>query len=129
GEIAGCAYFLHHGGAADYSSMADDPDLANRKLPLSHVLVWAAVRRFKARGFRLLRLSTPAGFSRVEGFGDYAEPKALGIAHFKHGMATGIIPQFRGVRYLSEDAFARDLELFRAAVAREVAASGSGADS
>lgn len=123
GEIAGCAYFLHHGGAADYFSMADDPDLADRRLPISHVVVWAAVRHFRARGFRLLRLSPPAGFSTVEGFGDYAEPKALGIAHFKHGMATGLAPQFRGVRYFTEDAFAGDLEAFRTAVTQEIAAA------
>ena len=113
--VVGCAYFLHNGAAVDYFSMADDPDFAALRLPVSHVLVWAAVRHFKARGFSLLRLSPPAGFSPVEGFGDYADAKGLGIAHFKHGVATRIVTGFRGTRYYDAQAFERDLEAFRAA--------------
>lgn len=113
--ILGCAYFLHGGAAVDYFSMADDPDFAPMRLPISHVLVWAAVRHFKARGFSLLRLSPPAGFCRVEGFGDYSDAKGLGIAHFKHGVATRVVTGFRGIRYYDEDAFERDLEAFRTA--------------
>lgn len=113
--IAGCAYFGHNGAAVDYFSMADDPDMAPLRLPISHVLLWAAVRHFKARGFAMLRLSQPAGFSAVEGFGDYASPKELTIAHFKHGIGTRIIPAFRGVRYYDDAAFERDVEQFRTA--------------
>jgi hypothetical protein len=113
--IVGCAYFLHHGTSIDYFSMADDPDFASLRLPISHVLVWAAVRHFKANGFSLLRLSSPAGFSPVEGFGEYLNAKALAIAHFKHGIASRIIPSFRGIRYYREEAFERDLAAFREA--------------
>jgi len=116
--VVGCAYFLQHGAAVDYFSMVDDPDLASLRLPVSHVLVWAAIGYFKARGFSLLRLSPPAAFSPVEGFGDYCDAKGLGIAHFKHGIATGIATAFRGIRYYDETAFERDLETFRAAFHR-----------
>ncbi|MDE2165855.1 MAG: GNAT family N-acetyltransferase [Alphaproteobacteria bacterium] len=114
--LLGCAYFLHHGRSVDYFSMADDPALATRRLPISHVLIWAAVRHFGAKGFGLLRLSPPAGFTPVEGFGDYAEIKALAVAHFKHGMASRTTTMFRGIRYFDERAFARDADVFRMAV-------------
>ena len=113
--IAGCAYFGHNGAAVDYFSMADDPDMAALRLPISHVLLWAAVRHFKARSFAMLRLSQPAGFSPIEGFGDYASSKELTIAHFKHGIATRIVPAFRGVRYYDDAAFERDVDKFREA--------------
>ena len=118
--IFGCAYFPNHGAGVDYWSMADDPDFAPLRVPVSHVLVWAAVRHFKARGFRFLRLWAPAGFAAVEGFGDYAEPKALAIAHFKHGLATDIVPFFRGIRYFTEEAFEADLDMFAGAMRRHV---------
>ncbi|MEI7605825.1 MAG: hypothetical protein WCJ64_00435 [Rhodospirillaceae bacterium] len=118
--IIGSAYFLHHGPGVDYLSMADDPDFAGQRLPVSHVLVWAAVRYFKAAGFHRLRLSAPAGFSLCEGYGAYAEPKELGIAHFKHGMATGLTTYFRGIRYYGAAAMRRDLETFGAALSRSL---------
>ena len=75
----------HNGAAVDYFSMADDPDMAALRLPISHVLLWAAARHFKARGFTMLRLVAASGiFPAIEGFGgDYASPKELTIAHFK----------------------------------------------
>lgn len=112
----GSSYFHHHGSRVDYMSMADDPDFAEQKLPISHVMVWAAVRHFKAAGYHQIRLSSPAGFSLCEGYGAYAEPKELGIGHFKHGMATGLTTYFRGIRYYCADTLQRDLDAFTSAI-------------
>lgn len=113
----GSAYFLHHGNVVDYFSMADDPDLRHLEIPISHLLLWRAIRYFKSREYRLMRLSPPAGFSHVEGFGDYSDEKPLAIAHFKHGMATNIVTSYRGMRFYTLDAFDRELARFREASA------------
>ena len=76
-------------------------------------------RRAPFPGARIVRgcaCRRSAGFAAVEGFGAYAEPKELAIAHFKHGIATGTCPQFRGIRYWSRAAFEQDLERFRTAM-------------
>ena len=127
--VLGCAYFLHHGIGVDYFSMADDPELHSLRLPISHILVWAAARRFKGLGFRQLRLSPPAGFAEVGGFGDYADRKALAIAHFKHGMADDTVPYYRGIRYFSETAINGDVAAFRAAMLRQLKGVREGGNS
>jgi hypothetical protein len=73
-----------------------------------------------------LRLSPPAGFAAVEAFGAYAAPKELGIAHFKHGIAGGPSPLFRGIRYYSAAAFDEDLARCRAAMAQALSHDGAG---
>ncbi|MEI7605899.1 MAG: GNAT family N-acetyltransferase [Rhodospirillaceae bacterium] len=119
-DVYGSIYFLHHGVDVDYMSMADDPEFSALKLPISHVLIWAAACHFQASGFHRLRLSSPAGFSLCEGFGAYSDLKALGIAHFKHGMASDTVMYFRGNRYYNKLAAERDLRLFEAALAQQL---------
>lgn len=109
GKPAVCAYFQHQNGKAVYASGADDPDFA--ELPLYHPLLFTALEYLKGIGVRYIDTGQPSGPSPQ--FQYDADAKQLRIAQFKRGFPGDFHTAFRGIRYLTREAFVQDMETFQ----------------
>jgi len=103
------SYFEAANGRAVYSSSADDPEYS--ELPLYHVILYAAMEYFKKNGVRYISASQPSSPSRQ--FDYYPDEKQLNIALFKRGFPGDYKPNFRGIKYFSEELFEKDLMKFK----------------
>jgi len=109
GKNAAFAYFDVNAGKATYSSGADDPDYD--KFFLYHALLYKAMEYFKNTGVKYIDTNQPSSPSAQ--FDYYSDKKQLNIAFFKRGFGGDFRPQFRGIKYLSREAFEKDALNFK----------------
>lgn len=102
------SYFDFNSDKAIYSSGADDPDYDN--LPLYHILLFAAMQYLKNIGVRYIDMEQPSSPSPQSDY--YPDKKQLNIALFKRGFGGYFMNQFRGIKYFSQQAFKKDVDLF-----------------
>jgi hypothetical protein len=103
------SYFEHCHDKALYASGADDP-LFNR-LPLYHVMVFAAMEYYKRHDVRFLTMEQPVSPSAQYDY--YPDDKQLNIALFKRGFPGRFMSCYRGVKYLADDLFLREADRFK----------------
>ncbi len=127
GEWVAFNYFMHAQGTVEYASAADDPDYLEAT-PLYHALLWEAVRYYRERGFRAMRLTEPCGHHAVDGFLDLHSPKQARIGRYKRGFGGEQVFLNRGTRYYDHALFARDLDRFKEEAMAAMVAGGDGAD-
>jgi len=110
------AYFQFADGKCIYSSGADDPDYAG--LPLYHILIYSAMVYFKQRKIHFIDTGQPSCPWAQHDY--YPDPKQLNIALFKRGFAGRFVPNFRGKKYLTQEAFLADQTEFADKYARVI---------
>lgn len=113
GKFIGMGYFFHYKKGAVYASGADDPDYEDSKIPIYHAILWKAILYYKKRGCEYLEYSQPCGFSKVQGFDDYMDEKQINISLFKRGMASKMVPLFRGIKYFDNNLLIEEIEEFK----------------
>ncbi|MGC9605522.1 MAG: hypothetical protein ABSF56_02070 [Minisyncoccia bacterium] len=103
------SYFEMYGAKGLYASSADDPDY--KGLPVSHALMLRAMEYLRDLGVKSLDVDRPASPSAQ--FDYYPDEKQLAIGRFKRGFGGTLVDCYRGVKYLSKEAFEADVETFR----------------
>ncbi|MBN2640710.1 MAG: hypothetical protein JXR78_03570 [Victivallales bacterium] len=109
----GFNYFLHFQNTAIYYSGADNPAYENTGIAIYHPILWAATEYYKNNGFEFLEFSEPCGYNEVNSLNSYLDRKQLNISKFKRGMGADMVTLYRGIRYLDDQEFLKDLETFK----------------
>jgi FemAB family protein len=110
GKWIGFSYFNHSNSTAYYSSASDDPDETSLPCPISHVILWNAIKYYCQRGFKWFE----SGWQHFgEQMFDHPSEKDIQIAAFKRGFGGETFPLWRGIKYFSQEALERDIEQHR----------------
>ncbi len=107
----GFCYLFHYKKIVTYASASDDPDYD--QYPISHAIIWEAIKYYKERSFDFMRFTRPYGYSMVSGFNNYQDQKQINISLFKRGFGARMVPLFRGIKYFDRNMFIEDLEQFK----------------
>ena len=106
GRIAQMNFYQHLNGWVYYSSGADDPELADCRVPVQHAIMWQAVEYFKKCGYRWFELGWQSFGPQIF---EVPSDKELTISFFKRGFGGRIVPLFRGIKYYDKEYMQRDL--------------------
>lgn len=101
-------YFDHHGDTAVSYQAADDPDYD--RLPLYHVLTFAAMEYLQKKGVCAIDTGQPSGPSHQMDY--YPDRKQRNIGLFKRGFGGDFVAQHRGAKYWSRDLWESDMRRF-----------------
>jgi hypothetical protein len=93
----GFSLFSHFRNKVYYSSAANDPDLA--ELPISHAILWEAIRWLNEKKFEYLEIG-PYAYPSLH---DMPSDKEMEIVKFKRGFGGKTYPKFRAEKYYSSE--------------------------
>lgn len=107
GVWIGFSYFNHLNGLAYYSSSADDPEAENLPAPISHCMLWNAIKYYSAHKFALFELGWQQFGDQLY---DFPSTKEIEIAKFKRGMGGQTFSLYRGKKYYDYETLRKEMK-------------------